>query len=398
MSLFESLHPLKEDPIFGLQAAFNKDLSKQKVNLGVGSYKDAEGKSLVLSAIRLAEERLLEKKLNKEYLPIEGYHPYIQESLNLVFGDSHPKILSGEIAGFQSIGATGALRVGAEFLSQQKLGPVYIADFTWPIHQMIFSYSRLKVETYPYYNFNKHCLALPELCAAIELMPAGSVMVMQVACQNPTGIVPTKEEWREISKLMKKQKVFPFFDFAYQGFGIDLEEDAWAIRHFVEEGHELFVASSYAKNMGIYGERAGLLAAVTRNAEIMRCMESHLKQIIRSLYSNPVAHTAYLVTEVLQTPQLKQDWIRQLNHMRDRVQEMRASLASGLMTRISHDFTFMNRQKGLFSFTGLSKDQVQQLRQDYAIYMPSSGRINLAGLNWHNLDYVIDAIVAVFNP
>lgn len=394
MSFFEKTTLLPDDPILSLQVRFVSDQNPKKVNLGIGSYKDAEGNPLVLKAIRKAEALILEKNLNKEYLQIEGYPEFIKESMKLIFGEQSHKISDGTIFAAQTIGATAALRIAGEFLSQTSGRILYLPDPTWPNHRLIFSSANLKVEMYPYYNPVTHRLKIDEIYQTIQKMTPGSVILLHASCHNPTGLDPSKEEWKKLSTLIKKHQVIPFFDFAYQGLGHSLEEDAWALRYFVQEGHEMFVAYSFSKNMGLYGERVGLLSFVTENPEISRKVGSALKQIIRSMYSNPPLQGARIVTTVLQSPSLKQEWIEELNQMCKRINEMRKIFVETLKSKgFVEDLSFINQQIGIFSFCGLSKDQVIHLQQNYAIYMPANGRMNVAGLNLNNMDYVIDAFL-----
>lgn len=395
MSFFESISFLPEDPILNLPILFSADPRQNKINLGVGSYKDAEGQSFVLNAVKKAEELLLKQHRNKEYLPIAGDRSFVQETLKLVFGDSLLPDLEGRLFGVQSIGGTGALRIAADFFENHLNKIIYIPEPSWPNHRLIFSRARLKVETYPYYDLAAHKIDFSALCRTIQTMPAGSAILLQASCHNPTGMDPTEEQWKELSALIKKQGVFPLFDFAYQGFGSGVEEDAMAVRLFAKDGHELFTATSYSKNMGLYGERAGVLSCCFSDQKIVAKASTHLKQIIRSNYSNPPLHGAQIASIVLQTPELKQEWLKELQSMQERIEAMRLAFIAGLLAKRSPlDFSFMKEQKGMFSYTGLNNDQVRQLKEEHAIYLPD-GRINVAGLNAKNLDSVIDAILSV---
>lgn len=396
MSFFEAANLLPDDPILSLPIAFEKDLRPNKVNLGIGAYKDAEGKPMVLQSVRNAEMQILEKNLNKEYLPIEGHPEFLKKSLELIFGQNCLQTKSQEIFAAQSIGGTGALRLGGEFLAQETSKIVFLSEPSWPNHKLIFTRSGLKVDSYPYYNSQNHSLDFEKMCDAIKAMPPASIILLQAGCHNPTGIDPSFDQWKKLSEIILKQKIIPFFDLAYQGFGLDIEEDAKPIRYFVEQGHELFVASSYSKNMGLYGERAGLLSIVSRNAEIAKKIGSNIKQIIRGIYSTPSLHPGRLVATILQSENLKKDWLEELTNMRTRITEMRKTFVAGLLAKgAGQDFRFMNQQLGLFSYCGLDQDLVEHLRQDYAIYMPKNGRINIAGLNLHNMSYVIESILSV---
>ena len=399
MSLFDAVTLLPEDPILSLPIAYAADPCPNKVNLGVGSYKDAEGLPVVLTAIKKAEPLIIQQNLTKEYLPIEGHPGFLKHSLALIFGKDCPQVNENEVFASQSVGGTSALRIGADFLvAQDKQRTLYLPDPTWANHKLIFNRAGLKMDYYPYYNDVRHSINFDEMIRAITQMPAGSVILLHACCQNPTGIDLTFSQWQELSTLLKKQKIIPFFDFAYQGFGLGIEEDAQAIRYFVKEGHEMFVATSFSKNMGLYGERVGMLSFVGNNKETVRNVSSHIKQIIRASYSNPPLHGVRIAAKILSDPSLKQEWVDQLAVMRERIYEMRKTFVAGLLAKgVNKDFSFINKQKGIFSFIGLDRNQVSLLRQDFGIYMPANGRINVAGLNLKNMDYVIEAILSVIN-
>lgn len=396
MSFFESLEQFPEDQIFGLPKIFKADPRPKKVNLGIGAYQDSEGKPFILTTVREVELSLIEHETTKEYLPIDGNPEFIQEILKVIYGDKCPQLLEGKIFAAQSIGGTGALRVGGEFLAQTISRSIYISDPTWPNHRSIFTRAGMKVDLYHYYDAQNHQVDFDSICATIKAMPPASVIVLQPCCHNPTGIDLTFDQWKELSTLIKKQRIFPLFDFAYQGFGKDLEEDAKPIRYFVEQGHEMIVTSSFSKNFGLYGERVGLVSLVTSNAVSAQKAGSQIKQIIRASYSNPPRFGAAIIAAILKSEDLKKGWKRELQSMRDRIVEMREALTFGLMERSMHkDFSFLNRQKGIFSFTGLSPQQVLRLREEKGIYLLENSRMSVAGLNPHNLDYVIESILDV---
>lgn len=386
-----------DDPIFGLFAAFNADLRPHKVNLSVGVYKNADGGDQVLSCVKSAEAILSAKKLGKEYPPLLGNPLLINEGLKLVFGDDAPCLAAARVAGAQTLGGTGALRIGAEFLTRSGISKtIYLSDPTWQNHKAIFTSAGMKVDAYSYYDTLNNALNFPALCQAIRQIPPGSVLLLQPCCHNPTGISPTLEQWRELSQLIKHQQVLPFFDFAYQGFDTGIQNDAAAIRLFAAEGHELLVASSFSKNFGLYGERVGTLSILTADETVKNRVSSLLKQIVRGSYSMPPLHGGRIVAEILSTPELKQEWEQELANMRERISEMRKTLVAGLMAGGADGaFDFMTHQAGMFSFCGLNTDQVQRLRQEFGIYMPGNGRINIAGLNGYNMEYVVQSILSV---
>lgn len=399
MSFFSGLEMMPDDPILSLPILFNADSREKKVNLGIGAYRTAEGKPMVLSCVRKAEAALLEAKENKEYLPIEGDRSYIEEALKLIFGKESSRLRNEEIFAIQTVGGSGALRIAGEFLAQGISNQhIYLSNPSWPNHKQIFSRAGLKIEHYPYYDLSKHCLDLSGFCKRISEMPPRSILLIQASCHNPTGVDPSFVQWQELSALIQKHSIIPFFDLAYQGFGEGIEQDVKAVRYFVEQGHELLVASSYSKNFGLYSERVGLLSIVTHDKENAKCVGSQVKQIIRGNYSNPPSHGARIVATILQSESLKKEWMEEVKRMRERIQNMRQAFAFGLMTRQKmKDFSFIHKQNGIFSYSGLSSDQVMRLRQEYGIYMPLDGRINVAGLNGNNLNDVIEAILAVLS-
>ncbi len=398
MPFFETVEMLPEDPILGLPKLFQANPNPNKVNLGIGAYRDSDGKPYVLTSVREVEKLLLEKQSSQDYLPIEGDPDYIRESLKVVFGNDSPKIASGEVFAAQALGGTGALRLGGEFLAREISKVIFISEPSWPNHISIFSRAGMRVELYKYYDEHQHRVDFAGLCATVKIMPPASVILLQACCHNPTGMDLTFPQWQELSDLIKQRQIFPFFDFAYQGFSKSLDDDAKPIRYFVEQGHEMIVASSYSKNFGLYGERVGLTSIITHKAETAQKIGTQIKQIIRGSYSNPPRTGASIVSTILQTPALRTSWLRELQAMRDRIVEMREALTFGLQAKSLHkDFSFLLDQKGIFSFSGLNREQVQRLRDERGIYMIGNGRMNVAGLNPHNLDYVIDSILAIVN-
>lgn len=389
MDFFENVELVPPDPIFGLNAAFKADPRKEKVNLGVGVYRTADLKPFILTTIKEAERRLLSTEVSKDYLPIDGLNSYIETVKELVFGEK-----SSRIYGAQSVGGTGALRAGGAFLRLHGHDKVYLPDPTWANHQRVFRHAAFEVNTYPYYK-QTH-FDFEGFKTALKQMPRGGVVLLHACCHNPTGIDPTMQEWEGICELMQKRELFPFFDFAYQGFGMDPEKDAEAIRHFVKQGMQCAVAVSHAKNFGLYAERTGALYFACDSAEQANRVGSRLKMIIRGLYSNPPCHGALLVAMILQDKELKQKWLHELAGMRDRIKEMRRTLVS-LLKEGSARFDSLEHQKGMFSFTGLTTAQVNRLINNFGIYLTSDGRINVAGLNQQNVAYVADAILTTLS-
>jgi aspartate/tyrosine/aromatic aminotransferase len=384
-----------DDPILGLTTAFRKDTRSNKVNLGVGAYRTASGEPFVLSSVQEAERQLFEAKLNKEYLPIDGDGAFVQATHGLIFGS-----LAGRLPlfGAQALGGTGALRIGAEYLALGGVRTIYLSTPTWANHKNIFSRGGLKVESYPYYDPLTHTVNFPAMLQAIQAMPAGSAILLHGCCHNPTGMDLTQEQWHALSDALLAQGVIPFFDLAYQGFGEGLDADAYPIRYFAEKGHELIVAYSFAKNFGLYGERVGFITFVAKDAAAAERVGRQVRPVIRANYSSPPLHGERIVTTILQSESLTADWHRELETMRLRVIEMRKALAAGLCAKgLSADsYHTLLSQRGLFSYGFLTHDQVQHLRQEFAIYCPDDGRINVAGLNPKNVGYVIDAIESVY--
>lgn len=398
MPFFESLDQLPDDPLMSLPIAFAADSRPNKVNLGIGTYKDAEGKPLVLTSVKKAEGILFSQNLNKEYLPIEGHKEFLHGSLQLIFGENCSPLKEGLIFATQTLGGTSALRIGGEFLAQTISKTIFLPQPSWPNHTVIFTRGGLNIRRYRYYDEKNHSIDFKGLCQDIETMPPGSTIVLHACCHNPTGTDLTFEQWQELLPLIQKQKVLPFFDFAYQGFGETVDKDAKAIRYFAEQGQEMFVAYSYSKNMGLYGERVGALFIVAKDKKSVQLVSSNCKQMIRGSYSNPPLHGARLASLVLQTPELKSEWIAELKNMKNRLDDMREAFTAGLLAKGNgFDWSFIRQQKGIFSLLGLTQDQSHRLTQEYAIHLPNNGRINIAGLNQKNLDYVIDAVLSVMS-
>lgn len=396
MSFFESLTLLPEDPVFGLPQIVASDPRPNKVNLGIGVYFDEEGKLGVLSTVREAEKIIQEKNLTKNYQAITGDPTFAHEGASLLFGQDYQQKLDGRIFLVQTLGGTGALRVGAELLAQENCRLAFVSEPTWPNHRSILQRSGLKVHSYPYYDNHHHRLNFSAMCDAVKKMPPGSIVLLHCCCHNPTGNDLSLEQWRELAVLLKQGRLFPFVDFAYQGFAEGLEEDAKPLQCLLAEGLEFIVASSYSKNFGLYGERVGLLTVVCNKPEVVPRVASQTKQLIRGTYSAPPLHGQRIVTTILQSEPLRNRWKEEVEGMRNRLHTMRQLLIEKLQERTNkHDFSFLQHQKGMFSFCGLNHQHVEILRKDFAIYTPDNGRMNVAGLNRKNIDYVADALVNV---
>lgn len=396
MSFFSALDPLPSDPIFGLTTLFNQDPRSEKVNLSIGVYANDEGNTVVFEAIRQAEAQLNAEHPKMDYQSIEGNALLINETLKLIFGERLCDIPRDRFFGAQAIGGTGGLRLGAEFLSKMTSRTAYVSDPTWPIHNLLFNRAGMNVLPYPYYDNAEHRLSFAAMRNSIKRMAPGSVIVLHACCHNPTGIDPTEEQWKELSVLILRQRVIPFFDLAYQGFGKGLEEDVFPIRQFLRDGHELFISCSFSKNFGVYGERGGCFIALTKEPAITQTLGTHLKPTIRGLYSNPPLTASRLVGKVLSNPELRSLWEQELYEVRKRIQSTRKQFIELLTEKIPEtDFSFLSNQQGMFSILGLTKPLVEQLRNDHAIFLPDNGRISIPGLNQRNLQYVTDSIAKV---
>jgi aspartate/tyrosine/aromatic aminotransferase len=396
MSFFLALDPLPDDPIFGLTTLFNQDNRPEKVNLSVGVYTNDEGQTVVFDAVREAEKAINNQSPKKDYLPIEGNKVLIEETLKLVFGPQLCDIPRDRFFGAQAIGGTGGLRIGAEFLARSISKNVYVSDPSWPIHNLLFNRTGMNVIPYPYYDSANHNLSFTALKNCVKRMSPGSIMVLHACCHNPTGIDLTEDQWKQLSVLLLRQRIIPFFDLAYLGFGRGLDEDAFAIRQFVKDGHELFVSCSFSKNFGVYGERGGCFLALTKDPAISATLATHIKPTIRGLYSNPPLTAARLVAHILSDENLRNLWTEELKVIRKRIETTRTRFIELLSAKIPEsDFSFMSQQQGMFTIFGITKPVVERLRTEFAIYLPDNGRVSIPGLNHKNMEYVTDCIAKV---
>lgn len=394
MSFFEHVKPFPADPIFGLASQFKKDPNPNKVDLVVGVYRERDLKTHTMRSVQEAEKQLIKTEGNKNYLPIAGQKSFIQATQKLVFGESFCKESQGRLFGIQSIGGTGGLSLGGHFLAQEISKNLYVSDPTWPNHLGIFEACKMEVKRYPYYNQETYSVDYERMLDCFSKLPEKSVVLLHACCQNPTGCDLTQSQWRELSSLFLKRKLIPFFDFAYQGFGQGLEEDAWGLRHFAEKGHEMLVAASYSKNFGLYGERVGCLSILTKSEQWSQNVGSVVQRLARVIYSNPPRHGAAIINTILQDVGLIEMWKGEVAQMRVRIESMRSELADALTTQFGKErFAFLKNRQGLFSMLGLEKEQVKRMREEYGVYCAGSSRVNLTGLCAENLSYVIEAIV-----
>lgn len=395
--MFESIALAPPDPILGLNDAFGKDPRADKINLGVGVFKDAEGKTPTLRCVREAEHRLLEEDAPKTYLPIPGAPAYGAHVQRLLFGEGSAVLDDGRAVTAQSPGGTGALRVLADFLAVHGGRPrVWLSDPTWANHGQIMKAAGLEVTTYPWYDPATHGLAFDRLVDALKQTTPRDAVLLHGCCHNPSGVDPTPEQWEVIAGLAEERGFLPFLDFAYQGFGQGLDEDAQAVRAIAARVPELVVASSFSKNFGLYNERVGALTFVGKDRDQAARAFSQLKVTIRSNYSNPSRHGGAIVTRILDDEDLTQCWHEEVAGMRSRIHEMRSAFVKGLAEAgAQQDFSFIERQRGMFSFSGLTRAQVDRLRDEHGVYVVGSGRINVAGMTPGNLPRLCQAIAAV---
>ena len=395
--MFETINPAPEDSILGLTVAFQKDSNPNKVNLGVGVYKDGGGQTPVLSTVKEAEERLLRSEATKSYLPIDGLAAYAALSQQIVFGSEHDILSAGRAATVQTPGGTGALRVAADFV--RRIFPsatVWLSDPTWPNHPNVFGSAALQVQTYPYFEAETNGVAFDRMMAALETIPKGDVLLLHGCCHNPTGADLSPQQWQAVAAVCADRGILPLLDFAYQGFGDGLDEDATGVRIVAEQCRELLVATSYSKNFGLYNERVGALTLVAGSAEAADAANSHMKICVRTNYSNPPAHGGQIVAEILGDPELRQRWEVELAEMRNRINDMRHLFVESLDEQgAGRDFSFIAHQRGMFSYSGLTPAQVQALRDRHSVYIVGSGRINVAGMTEANMDYLCAAVAEV---
>jgi len=382
------------DSILGLTEAFRNDPNPQKVNLGVGVYKDDAGKTPILACVKAAEKILLERETTKSYLPISGDPVYAACVQKLLFGEGGEVIAGKRAATVHAPGGTGALRVGADLLKKfMPKATVWLSNPTWANHKGVFATAGFPLHEYAYYDPATKNVDFAGLTRDLKAIPAGDIVLFHTCCHNPSGVDLDQSQWREVVEIARKRGWLPFLDFAYQGFGIGVEEDRYAVEQFAASGLDFFVASSFSKNFGLYNERTGALTVVSPTAAESAVAMSHLKTVVRVIYSNPPAHGGLVTATILSDPALHRQWLGELAAMRERIVAMRSALVDGLNARgVAGDFSYIKRQRGMFSFSGLSDATVAWLRQHKNIYVVGGGRINLAGLTSQNIDYVCDAI------
>jgi aromatic-amino-acid transaminase len=397
MSLFTAVEMAPRDPILGLNEQFNADTNPHKVNLGVGVYYDDEGKLPLLECVRAAEKQMTDAPKARGYLPIDGIAAYDAAVQALVFGAESDPVKGKRVATVQALGGTGGLKVGADFL--KKVNPnakVLISDPSWENHRALFTQAGFTVEAYPYYNAARRGIDFDGMLTALDQAKEGTIVVLHACCHNPTGYDITAEQWDQVIAKVKARKLVPFLDMAYQGFGYGIAEDGAVIGKFVASGQNFFVSTSFSKSFSLYGERVGALSVLCQDKEETSRVLSQLKIVIRTNYSNPPTHGGQVVATVLNTPELRAQWEKELGDMRLRIKQMRLALVEKLKASgVKQDMSFITQQIGMFSYSGLTKDQMVRLRGEFGVYGTDTGRMCVAALNSRNIDYVCASIAKV---
>ncbi len=396
-SFLQAIEMAPRDPILGITEAYNADPNPAKVNLGVGVYTDEQGKVPLLDCVRQAENLINQRAAARSYLPIEGLASYDRAVQDLVFGADAPAVKEGRVLTVQSLGGTGGLKIGADFLKRfNPQAEVWISDPSWENHRALFEAAGFTVNTYPYYAPATHGLHFDRMLAAFNAAPAGTIILLHACCHNPSGVDLTEAQWEQVIACLRERQLVPFLDLAYQGFSRSIAEDGAVVRRFAAAGGPVLVANSFSKSFSLYGERIGAFNLVTDSREEAQRALSQLKRVVRTNYSNPPSHGAQIVSTVLTTPELRSLWEQELGTMRSRIKDMRQGFVAQLKERLpQQDFAFVAQQNGMFSFSGLTLAQVTRLKQEFSIYAVDSGRICVAALNTRNLPHVVEAIAQV---
>jgi aromatic-amino-acid transaminase len=397
MSFFSHLEPYAGDPILSLNEAFQKDPRKDKVNLSIGIYFDDAGRIPVLESVRQAEAQMLAESGPKPYLPMEGSPAMRSAVQQLLFGAGHEAVASGRIATLQTVGSSGGLRVGADFIHRWLPGSgLWVSDPTWDNHRAVFEGAGISVNTYPYYDPATGGLKFDAMLAALAALPPRSVVLLHACCHNPTGVDLSRAQWEQLIPVLRERELLPYMDLAYQGYGDGIPEDAFAVRALASAGLSFFIANSFSKSMSVYGERAGALSVVCASAAEAELVLGQMKATVRRNYSSPAIHAAGIVSRVLSEPALRAGWEAEVAAMRERIQAMRRSLHEVLAAKKpGRDFGYFLSQRGMFSYTGLSAAQVDRLREEFGVYLVRSGRMCVAGLSTTNVERTASAIAAV---
>ena len=395
--MFQHVDAYPGDPILTLVETFQKDARTNKVNLGIGLYYDEEGRIPLLGSVRKAEAARAQNAAARPYQPMEGAANYRQAVQDLVFGAQHEAVVSKRIATIQTIGGSGALKVGADFLKRYfPESEVWVSDPTWDNHRAMFEGAGFKVHTYPYYDPATGGVRFEDMLATLKTLPPKSIALLHPCCHNPTGVDLTAEQWAQVIPVVVERQLIPYMDIAYQGFGDGIEEDAHAIRAMADAGVSYFVSNSFSKNLSYYGERCGGLSVVCQNAEEAERVLGQLKFTVRRNYSSPPTHGGQIAANVMLDPALRSEWEGEVTEMRERIKAMRQKLFDVLTAKVpGKDFSYFLTQRGMFSYTGLTPAQVDRLREEFAVYLVRSGRMCVAGLNTRNVGYVADAMATV---
>lgn len=395
--MFERINYYAGDPILGLMEKFLADNNPDKVNLGIGIYYDENGVLPVLDCVKTAEQRIADPISPRPYLPMAGLPGHRKACQELLFGKDAQVLKDGLVATIATIGGSGALKIGAEFINEWfPQSKCYVSDPTWANHIAIFEGSDVEVGTYPYYDKASNSVKFNEMIAFFETLNKNDVVLLHPCCHNPTGMDLTREQWDTALEVIQARELIPFMDIAYQGFGDDMDSDAYAIRKAVDMGLPLFVSNSFSKNLSLYGERVGGLSVVCPTVDETERVFGQLNAFVRRIYSTPPSHGGHVLDIVMNDDELHEQWISEVYSMRDRIKAMRFKLKSVLEAKVPHrNFDYITRQNGMFSFTGLTPEQVARLQSEYAIYMISNSRMCVAGLNTSNIDYVANAMADV---
>lgn len=397
--MFEQLTQLPADPLLGLIDAFNKETRPEKMDLGVGVYKDAAGNTSIMKAVKEAEALLLTRQTTKSYIGSHGDPVFAQHYLPVILGDSSSAVDANRVTLTQAPGGTGALRLALDFIKRANpTAKVWVSNPTWANHQGLVQAAGLEVATYSYVDTATNSLDFAACKADLAQIPAGDVVLLHGCCHNPTGFDLSHQQWQEVLEIIKTNQLLPLIDFAYQGFGQGLDEDAYAVRLFAESLPEVLIASSCSKNFALYRERLGAFIGIAQDAKQQEIMRSHIAQIARVIYSSPPAHGSAVVSTILASNELNQLWRNELQDIRQNISQLRQSLLTELAKyNLQERFACITQQQGMFSFTGLKPNEVKQLTDDYAIYLAGNGRINIAGYNLNNLNYLAKAIATIAN-
>ena len=394
--MFETLKTLNADPILGLMAEFRNDPREQKIDLGVGIYRDQRGNTPIMKSVAEAEKKRIETEITKAYIGPAGSESFNLLTRELTLGEDHPAIKDNRLASVQTPGGCGALRVGAELIKRTNpTCTIWVSEPTWANHIPLLGNTGLKIREYPYYSPETQSLRRKEMLDVLQKVPANDIVLLHGCCHNPCGVDLELEDWKEIADLAEKQGFIPFVDLAYQGLGLGLAEDAAGLRFLAAQTSEMIIATSYSKNFGLYRERVGALQIIAENAQTAQVTQAQLGSTVRGIYSMPPAHGAAIVELILGDMTLYRSWDTELSAMRNRINDLRESLSNHLSKETEQDFTFIKKQKGMFSFLGINEREINELKKDFGVYMVDSSRINVAGINDSNLEHFIKALAQV---